>query len=77
MKIVFTGACEEFTRAELEKLLEDSGITLQKQVSGKTDILVLANKNSGTRKAQKARKLGIPIMLYKDFFMEYIPEYFI
>jgi NAD-dependent DNA ligase len=77
MNIVFTGACEQFTRAELEKLLEDSGITLQKQVSGKTDILVLADKNSGTRKTEKARKLGIPVMLYEDFFLEYIPEYFI
>ncbi len=77
MKIVFTGACESFTRKELEKILNEAGITMQKQIAKSTDFLVLANKNTRTNKAIKAKEWKIPIMIYDDFFLEYIPEYFI
>ncbi len=77
MNIVFTGPCELFTRREFEDLLDGNSIQMQKAITKKTDLLITNDINSSTTKAQKARKMGIRIIEYKEFLYEYIPEYLI
>lgn len=77
MNIVFTGGCELFTRQEFEFLLDKHEFNIQKSVSKKTDLLITNDINSETTKCRKAKELGIRIIKYKEFLMEYIPEYLI
>ena len=48
----------EHPRSYYEDLIQKAGGTVQSAVSSKTDYLVIADVNSTSSKAQKARKLG-------------------
>jgi DNA ligase (NAD+) len=75
MSFCFTGAIERidekgerFTRDRVEQLVKDNGgITLP--VKKGLNYLVMADPNSNSSKAQKAKKLGITIISEKQFFM--------
>jgi len=77
MNVVFTGPCERFTRNEFKQLLDDNSYIIQSGVSRNTDLLITNDLFSDTSKAEKARSLGIKIILYEEFLYEYIPEYII
>jgi len=64
-KFVFTGALEEWTRAEAKKLVEDLGGRVTSIVSGETDYLV-AGKDTGS-KLDKAKKNDVTILKEAEF----------
>ncbi|MBS3741730.1 MAG: NAD-dependent DNA ligase LigA [Candidatus Cloacimonetes bacterium] len=64
-KFVFTGAMDEWTRAEAKKLVEDLGGRATSSVSGETDYLV-AGENPGS-KLEKAKQNNVEILNEKDF----------
>ena len=47
-----------FPRAELEQMVEDKGGTLLSGVTKELQFLVMADPNSGSSKAQKAKQYG-------------------
>lgn len=53
-------------RRQIKQYLESIGARVVSAVSGKTDILMLADPESTTTKARKARSLGIQLMSYED-----------
>jgi len=75
--VVFTGACEHYTRNEITALLKEYGYHVQSAVNGKTQLLITNDPNSSSSKAQKARKLGIKIVTYQEFLEKKFPEFLI
>lgn len=69
-KIVFTGKCEKYNRKELTNILKDQGYDVQKNINKQTQVLLLADINSSSSKAKKARDMGITILTYDGFFSE-------
>jgi NAD-dependent DNA ligase len=68
-KLLFTGD-GPFPRIVLTAILKRNGAIIQSSVTKDTEILVLADRNSSSNKANKARKYGIKMMLYSDVFRE-------
>ncbi len=64
-KVVLTGTLSSFKRDEAAKLIETEGGEIMSSVS-KNTTLVLAGENAGS-KLDKAKKLGIKIILEDDF----------
>ncbi len=62
---VFTGALQNTTRSEAEKLVESFGGRAASAVSGSTDFVVIG-ENPGS-KAQKADALGIQVLTEEEF----------
>lgn len=66
--IVFTGIRD----TKVEDIIKDRGGKVTTQVSGKTDILVVAQRYSGSTKEIKAEQLGKEILNMEDFTNKYI-----
>lgn len=72
--VCFTGEClcvldgARITRSESFRLAEEFGLTISKGVTKKTDILVIADPDSQSGKAKKARQYGIRIMQVRVFW---------
>jgi DNA polymerase-3 subunit epsilon len=72
--ICFTGesVCSmdgaEFDRATQEELAAERGLLIKQGVSSKLDILVLADPDSQSAKARKARELGVRMMAEAVFW---------
>jgi len=64
--IVFTGK-SPLPRKEMAALAEQAGASIGGSVSAKTTILVIADPNSMSGKAVKAREMGIRLMSHEDF----------
>ncbi len=64
--ICFTGKSPK-PRTEMSKLAEAAGASVSSSVNSNTTILVIADTNSTSSKAIKARKLGIRLMSPEDF----------
>ncbi len=64
----FTGKSPK-TRHEMEAIAINAGAQVTKQVNGRTTILVIADANSMSSKAQKARLAGIDLISPSQFFM--------
>ncbi len=62
----FTGKAP-LTRSELEFIAIDAGASVTKSVVGKTTILVIADANSTSAKATKARSIGIDLISPAQF----------
>ena len=63
--VVVTGSLEHFSRQEIEAYIRNKGGKASGAVSKSTD-LVVVGENPGS-KAQKARKLGVPIVSESEF----------
>jgi len=63
---VVSGVFSKYSREELKTLIEKNGGENVGSISSKTDF-VLAGKNMGPAKKQKAEDLGIPIISESDF----------
>lgn len=63
--VVLTGKMEH-PRSYYEDIIKKAGGTVQSSVSSKTDFLVIADTNSTSSKAQKARKLGTKLISPKE-----------
>lgn len=66
MTVCFTGSMSE-PRSNLQSLAEDAGLTILTNVTKKLDILVVADANSQSGKATKARSYGTRIMSEEAF----------
>lgn len=73
-RVVVTGAVPctiggvPVSRADLEELIEQRGLVMKKSVSARsTDLVVLCDPASGSRKAEQARALGKPIINITEF----------
>ena len=66
MSIVYSGVFNRFTREELEITIENLGGDCTGSVSGKTKYLI-AGKNLGPAKFEKAKALGIHIISEAEF----------
>ena len=66
-KIVMTG----FRDKELSAILEEVGAELSSSVSKKTFVVVVKDIDDDTGKADKARKLNVPMMEVDDFKQKY------
>ena len=64
----FTGKSPK-TRPEMQAIAIKAGASVTKSVTSKTTILVIADANSTSNKAQKARSLGIDLISPEQFFM--------
>ena len=71
LTICFTGKLNNFGRSEASKLAEKAGYEVADGVSKFLDYLVIADPNSTSSKAQKARKLGVKL-ISEDEFIEMI-----
>ena len=67
-KIVMTGAKDK----TLKKKLDELGIKLSSSVSKNTDFVIVTSMNETTSKMEKAKKLGITIVLANDFMEKYL-----
>lgn len=68
MNFVITGSVEHFSnRSEAKAYIESLGGKVTGSVTGKTNYLINNDKNSGSSKNKKAKKLGIPILSEEDF----------
>lgn len=65
-KVVVSGVFSSFSRDELKLKLEGLGAIIQSSISSKTD-LVIAGKNMGPSKLQKAESLGIRMLSESEF----------
>ena len=65
-KIVISGVFDRYSRDEMKKLIEQYGGKNVSSISSKTDYLV-AGKNMGPSKKEKAEKLGIEILSEEEF----------
>lgn len=72
--IVFTGEALGIDRSSLEYQAKGLGLRATGAVSKKTRLVVAADPDSLSGKAQKARALGIPIVGY-PFYFELIDQY--
>ncbi|MDG1761251.1 MAG: NAD-dependent DNA ligase LigA [Flavobacteriaceae bacterium] len=63
---VVSGVFESFSRDELKAAIEINGGKVSSSISSKTTYIV-AGKNMGPSKFQKAEKLGIPLLSESDF----------
>ena len=63
---VVSGVFESFSRDELKAAIEINGGKVSSSISSKTSYIV-AGKNMGPSKLQKAEKLGIPLLSEDDF----------
>ncbi len=66
MRIVISGTFEKHSRDELKQLIEQHGGKNVTSVSKKTSYL-LAGRNMGPGKLEKAEKFGIPVISEEDF----------
>lgn len=66
MTVCFTGTMSK-PRGDLQELAETAGLTVQKNVTKALDILVVADANSQSSKATKARSYGTRIMSEEAF----------
>lgn len=64
---VVTGSFNNYKRSELEQIITNRGGKLSGSVSAKTSFLLTNDGDSGSSKAEKAKKLNIPIMSEDDF----------
>ena len=64
--ICFTGKSPK-PRPAMSKLAEEAGASVSSSVGSSTTILVIADTNSESSKAVKARKMGIKLMSPEDF----------
>lgn len=68
-KVLFTGeGC--FPRNVLTAVLKRNGVIVQTSLTKETDVLILADLNSTSNKAKKARKYGTKMVTYGDVFKE-------
>jgi len=67
--IVFTG----FRDKDLQNKLELAGHSVKSSVSGKTHIVVTAQKGSGSIKEKKAYELGLPVYSLDEFTTDILP----
>ena len=67
LKICMTGTGPR-GRKELIKDIESKGYIFVDSITKETNILLCEDKNSGSSKLEKAKKLGIKIIEYKEFF---------
>lgn len=67
--IVFTGEAPDTDRKELEDQAQLLGLKITGSVSKKTRLLIAADPDSLSGKAQKARSLGIPIVSYEAYLL--------
>jgi DNA ligase (NAD+) len=65
-KIVISGVFDRYSRDEMKKLIEQYGGKNVSSISSKTDYVV-AGKNMGPSKKEKANKLGIKILSEEEF----------
>jgi len=68
-KVCATGKAP-VVRSEIVKLLESNGFAWNDGVDKEVKFLITDDVNSTSSKAVKARKLGIPILTYTDFFKQ-------
>jgi NAD-dependent DNA ligase/DNA polymerase/3'-5' exonuclease PolX len=66
--VVMTGARDK----DLEKILESMGVTIGSSVNSKTFVLITADKEVKTGKANTARELNVPIMTPEEFRAKYV-----
>lgn len=66
-RVVFTG----FKNQTLEERLDALGANVMKSVSKKTDYVLVMDMEESTTKAEKARKLGVKMVLVGDFIAEF------
>ena len=72
----FTGAIQRidprrekrFTRKQLEEMVKANGGRVLKDVNSKLDHLVMANPDSKSSKAKKAREMEVGILSEEEFF---------
>jgi DNA ligase (NAD+) len=64
--ICFTGKSPK-PRSEMSRLAEEAGASVSSSVKSDTTILVIADTNSTSSKAIKARKLGVKLISPEDF----------
>ena len=62
-----TGAFKSMKRSELENIITTRGGKLSGGVNNKTDYLLTNDANSGSSKAEKAKKLGTKIISEEEF----------
>lgn len=67
--VCFTGALNSMTRAEASRLAEKAGFAVKLTVSSGLDYLVMADPNSNSTKAQKARRYGTRVISEDEFLM--------
>lgn len=67
---VVTGSFQKYKRSELEAIITSRGGKLSGSVSAKTSFLLTNDGDSGSSKAEKAKKLNIPIMSEADFIQK-------
>lgn len=66
--IVFTGDAPQVTRDELRAEAEKLGLIVKGSVTKKTRLVVAADPDSLSGKAERARMLGVPIVGYPTYF---------
>ncbi len=64
----FTGKCPK-TRPEMEAIAINAGAHVTQSVNGRTTILVIADANSMSCKAESARDRGIDLISPSQFFL--------
>ena len=65
LKVVVTGALEQFTRAGITARIKQAGGAVSSSVSSKTDYLVVGERPGS--KLRKAESLGIPVISEGEF----------
>lgn len=66
IKMVFTGSLEDYTRSELNNLMEKHGANVTSTVSSETDFLVIG-ENPGSNKLEKAEEEGTETLNSTEF----------
>jgi DNA ligase (NAD+) len=69
MKIVISGVFEQYSRAELKKMIEEHGGKNISSIS-KNTTFVLAGNNMGSSKKQKAEDLKVEIITEEEFLVK-------
>jgi len=64
-KVCVTGTMQDYTRADIQELLEEYGAEVVSSVSKNTDVLIVGEKAGS--KLTKAKELGITIMTEQQF----------
>lgn len=68
MSFCFTGSMEKHNRTELWKMVEKHNGIVHKSVTQSTQFLVMANPNSDSIKARKAKLNGTILISETDFY---------